>query len=76
MIADILGRKITLIDVPEASLRGVTLLALEGIANIKKTEEFSTVRGKVFEPNLAKNHVFIEEMKKHKTFYDLVNGKY
>jgi Sugar (pentulose and hexulose) kinases len=76
MIADILGRKITLIDVPEASLRGVTLLALEGIANIKKTEEFSTVRGKVFEPNLAKNRVFIEEMKKHKTFYDLVNGKY
>jgi gluconokinase len=75
MIADILGREITLIDVPEASLRGAVLLVLESIGNIESIEEISSAHGKRFVPNITKNKAYKSSRREHQRLYDLFLNK-
>ena len=72
MIADILGRELTLLDAPEASLRGAVLLALESLGNIESIEEISLDRGKVFEPNADHHAAHKLARKRHSQIYDSI----
>ena len=72
MLSDILGRELTLVDVPEASLRGAVLLALESLGNIESIEEISLDRGKVFEPNADHRVAYKLARKRHSQIYDSI----
>ena len=72
IIADILGRDLTLVDAPEASLRGAVLLALETIGNIENIEEISLDRTRVFEPNPKHHFLYRSARKRHQHLYDLI----
>jgi gluconokinase len=71
IIADVLGREIRAVDVPEASLHGAVLLALAGFGNIENTEEFLPRRRKLFVPNMTKHATYIQSRQRHQRFYDL-----
>jgi gluconokinase len=72
IISDILGRRLTLVDAPEASLRGAVLLALETIGNIENIEEFLPGRGNVFEPNGDHHADHDLARKRHRHLYGLI----
>jgi gluconokinase len=71
MIADVLGREITLVDTPEASLRGSVLLALETIGNIERIKQVLPGRGRVFRPNVERHAIYATARARHNRFYDL-----
>ena len=56
ILADVLGRPVSVSEGSEASLRGAALLALEAAGKIQTIEEFSVPVETVFEPNKS-NHV-------------------
>ena len=72
MIADILGRELSLVDMPEASLRGAVLLALETIGNIESIEEISLGRKIVFKPNNVRHKAYKTARGLHQYLYDLI----
>lgn len=72
IIADILGRDLTVVDVPEASLRGAVLLALETIGNIESIEEISPGRGKLFEPDPERHAAHKSAQNRQRQLYDLI----
>lgn len=72
IIADVLGRELTLVDAPEASLRGTVLLALESLGNIERIEELAQRGGKVFEPDANKHAILAEARKRSQEIYDLI----
>jgi gluconokinase len=72
ILADILGRNLMLIGVPEASLRGAVLLAFETIGNIEGIEEISSGRGKVFEPNIDRHAAYSIARNRQRQLYDLI----
>jgi gluconokinase len=75
IIADVLGRELKLIDVPEASLHGAVLLALETIGNIESIENIESVSGRLCVPDLDKHEIFKSARKRHQDFYRTVVGK-
>jgi gluconokinase len=75
MLTDILGREITLVDVPEASLRGAVLLALAGFGNIGSIEEISSANGKHFVPNISQYQAYKSLRREHQRLYDLFLNK-
>lgn len=60
IIADVLGRPVTLGNVREASTRGAALLALEAVGKIATIEDVSVSSAEVFEPD-----VFQPDMVRH-----------
>jgi gluconokinase len=60
IIADVLGRPVTLGNAPEASIRGAALLALEAVGKIAAIEEVSVSSAEVFQPG-----VFQPDMARH-----------
>ncbi len=54
IIADVLGRPLTLGGSPEASIRGAALLALESVGKIASIED-SVVVEQVFEPDMTRH---------------------
>ena len=70
--ANILGRDLTLVDVPEASLRGAVLLALETIGNIESIEEISPGRGKLFGPDSEHHTAYRRAQNRQRQLYDLI----
>jgi gluconokinase len=74
IIADILGRELVLVDVPEASLHGAVLLALETIGNIESIEQILPDRREVFEPT-AHHHVAHQiARKRQRQVYELITN--
>ena len=71
IISDVLGRDIHLVDVPEASLNGAVLLALESIGNIESIEDHSSRRGKVLIPDKTKHATYTRSRKRHQHVYNL-----
>ena len=53
ILADVLGRRVTLCEESEASLRGAALLALEAAGKIQSIAEFSMPVETVFEPRMS-----------------------
>jgi len=70
IMADVLGRKITLADAPEASLRGAVLLALETIGNIESIEKAFSRSGDLIPPNSKKHSLYVKARCRHKEAYD------
>jgi gluconokinase len=68
MIADILGRKISLVEVPEASLRGAVLAALERIGS-EKNNKGTTSTGKPIAPDKSRHRIYADARKKHEDAY-------
>jgi gluconokinase len=72
IMADVLGQKIVFVDEPEASLRGVVLLALQSIGNIENIEKTTPGRGRVFEPAADRHAIYRRARKQHQKLYDLM----
>ena len=72
MIANILGRQLQLVEVPEASLRGAVLRVLETIGNIERIEKISLGRERVFRPDVDHQHAYKEARRRHRQLYDLI----
>jgi len=72
IVADVLGRPLTVVDVPEASLRGAVLLALESIGNIESIGVVSVGQGTIVEPGANRHAVYHMARKRHQRLYDLI----
>ena len=58
IIADVLGRPVTLGTTAEASIRGAALLALEAVGKIAAIEDVSVPTAEVFQPGVFQPDVF------------------
>ena len=72
IIADVLGRDLTLPDTHEASSRGAVLLALETIGKIKAIEKVPTPEGRRFEPNKVHQAIYRRARAKHNSIYQQI----
>jgi len=72
IIADVLGKNMSLPDVREASSRGAVLLALETIGKIKSVGEIATPKGKCFEFDKKRNAIYKKARERHEKFYQLL----
>jgi len=72
IIADVLGRKLSLPSVPEASSHGAVLLALESLGNIESIENTPTISGPSFVPDPQNHAIYKKARKRHRYFYDLI----
>ncbi len=71
IMADALGRPITVSAVPEASRRGAALLALEALGG-PKIEEFEAPLGETHEPDPSRHEVYREALERQHKLYDTV----
>jgi gluconokinase len=69
ILADVLGRRVMLSELSEASMRGAALLALEAAGKIETIEEFSMPVETVFEPNLAHQTVYQQGLERQERIY-------
>lgn len=72
IIADVLGRKLSLPEVPEASSNGAVLLALESLGNIDSIENTPAISGPSFVPDPKNHAIYKNARKRHRYFYDLI----
>lgn len=70
IIADVLGRNMSLPDTREASSRGAVLLGLEAIGNISGIEQISTPKGSNFRFRRSNHNKYRVARKKHQKVYD------
>lgn len=72
MIADTIGRAMSLPDTREASSRGAVLLALETIGKIEKIEQLPTPKGTGFSPRTGTRKVYLKARKLHQDRYQQI----
>ena len=72
MIADVIGRNMTLPDTREASMRGAVLLALESTGRINKIEDVPTPSGKQFSADNSRKLIYAAARKRHQQAYNLL----
>ena len=72
MIADVIGRDMTLPKTHEASMRGAVLLALETTGRINKIEDVPTPSGKQFTADKSRKKVYAAARKTHQEAYKLL----
>ncbi len=72
IIADVLGRPITLSESSEASLRGAALLALEAAGRIQSIEGFPVREGKTFAPNAARHERYQRGLERQSRAYERI----
>ncbi len=69
IMADVLGRNLSLPDTREASSRGAVLLALKTIGKIESIEEIETPRGQQFNFDKDRHEVYRNARTRHEEFY-------
>jgi gluconokinase len=69
ILADVLGRRVLVSELPEASMRGAALLALEAAGKIPSIEEFSVPVEMVFEPNMSHHAVYRDALDRQQRIY-------
>ncbi len=69
IIADVLGRDISLIDEPEASLRGAVLLALANTGKIDLADEISTSKNVKISYDPDRAAIYARARKRHQAAY-------
>jgi gluconokinase len=69
ILADVLGRRVMISELSEASLRGAALLALEAAGKIRSIEEFSVPVEVVFEPNMSHHAVYRKAIDRQQRLY-------
>jgi gluconokinase len=72
IVADVLGRPITLADTNEASTLGAALLALEAAGKIQNIETPRVSVGRTFEPDLSRHARYLEGLERHQRGYERV----
>jgi gluconokinase len=72
IIADVLGKNLSLPDTREASSRGAVLLALETIGKIKSIEDTATPKGRKFNFDKKRNAIYRKARERHEKFYNLL----
>jgi gluconokinase len=72
IIADVLGRPVTLSPVEEASSRGAVLLALEALGKIKDVADVAVPGGETIEPEAQRHAVYRRARERQQKFYDLL----
>jgi gluconokinase len=72
IIADVLGRDMTLPDTREASSRGAVLLALETIGKIEKLETLKPPKGTAFKFRKEHRKAYDAARKKHEELYRIL----
>jgi gluconokinase len=72
MMADVLGRTLTLSAAREASSRGAVLLALEMAGKIKSIADAPTQPGQTFWPDPARHARYREALERQQKFYELL----
>lgn len=72
IIADVLGRNLSLPDTREASSQGAVLLALETIGKITSIEENRVARAGKFVPAKTRHAVYKKARKRHDQYYRLL----
>ncbi len=70
MIADVLGRMVTLSRAREASSRGAVLLALELAGKIKSIEDAPALLGESFEPDMSRHARYRTGLERQQKFYE------
>lgn len=74
ILADVLGRPITLGTAAEASTRGAALLALEAVGKIAAIEEVSISTAEVFQPNMSRHARYREGLMRQEELYERLFG--
>jgi len=72
IIADVLGKNMSLPDTREASSRGAVLLALETIGKIESIEEIATPKGREFKFDKKHHASYRKARERHEKFYELL----
>ena len=72
IIADVLGRDMSLPETREASSRGAVLLALVTIGKIESIEKIPTPKGKEFKFDKKRHAVYKKARERHEKFYKLL----
>jgi gluconokinase len=72
IIADVLGRSVTLSEPREASVRGAALLALEGAGKIESIAGLPVRAEQTFEPNMSRHRQYREGRERQQRIYELV----
>jgi gluconokinase len=74
IIADVLGRDLTLPDTREASSRGAVLLALEAAGKIENIEEIPLPPGQQFKFDEGRHEIYQKARKRHENVYKQLLG--
>ena len=74
IIADVLGRPVTLGSEAEASIRGAALLALEAVGKIAAIEDVSSSITEVFEPDMMRHARYREGLARQEELYARLFG--
>lgn len=69
ILADVLGRRVMVSELSEASMRGAALLALEAAGKIRSIEEFPVPVEMVFEPNMSHHAVYRDAVDRQQRLY-------
>ncbi|HEV7799011.1 MAG TPA: gluconokinase [Pyrinomonadaceae bacterium] len=69
ILADVLGRRVLVSELSEASLRGAALLALEAAGKIRSIEEFSVPVEAVFESNMSHHATYRDALDRQQLIY-------
>jgi gluconokinase len=75
ILADVLGRRLTLPAVAEASMQGAALLALEAAGKIQSIEKFSVPIETVFERNMTRHAIYREGLERQQKLYEQLYGE-
>jgi gluconokinase len=73
IMADVLGRPVTVSGVHEASSRGAALLALEALGELE-IEEAEAPLGETFEPDPGRHEIYRNALERQRRLYDAVLG--
>jgi gluconokinase len=72
IIADVLGRRLLVSEVAEASTRGAALLALEAAGKITSIEKFSTTVGRFCEPDMSRHKRYQAGLERQQRMYEQI----
>jgi gluconokinase len=73
IMADVLGKPVTISGVDEASNRGAALLAFEALGELE-IEEVQAPLGETFDPNPERHEIYRKALERQRRLYEAVLG--
>ncbi|HAF21964.1 MAG TPA: carbohydrate kinase, partial [Blastocatellia bacterium] len=70
ILADVLGSRVMVSELSEASTRGAALLALEAAGKIQNIEEFSPAVERICEPDMVNHAVYQQGLERQERLYE------
>jgi gluconokinase len=74
ILADVLGRPVTASGEPEASIRGVALLALESLGLVRNLDELPAALGETVRPDAGSHDRYRAAIERQRRHYELLVG--